>query len=215
MSVAAKSKYKQWKDGHDDYKAAGKHLPKKVNLADIMSKIDAGMCRSLKRYDGSMHHDFCSLCKKGGKLLLCDWCSQVNHYHCLRDFFLVPRPADHDDFMCHDCLQKAIHELPSNGSHLKKEIPSSLTTTMTPGQPQSTNSLPAITKSSKQMSREHSRFVCPKLEFNLRDKKYGFGTELYNLIEVRSIMSNGLFSLAFFWSSPLVFLFYYKRMLII
>jgi hypothetical protein len=107
-------------------------------------------------------------------LLLCDCCNKANHFGCLRDVFFVQRPGENDDFLCHDCIQKAINETITN------PLPAA---TKACGLTLSTS--PKSMQSLKRKSRDDSHSTCPKLEYSLRDTRFGFGTELYNLIEVR------------------------------
>jgi HSF-type DNA-binding len=165
MSASAKAEYRAWKSEQDDYKKKqDADTAVQVSVSEIMAKVDAGGFQSLRRYQGAQHKDQCSICNDGGKLLLCDCCDNVNHLACLRHYFSVKNPGPEDDFLCYGCLQKSIDEDPSS--------------------PRS----PTKNESEVNESSISANVNLPKDEaaekYCLRDMKYGFGTAMYNLLEV-------------------------------
>mmetsp|Transcript_438 Transcript_438/g.623 ORF Transcript_438/g.623 Transcript_438/m.623 type:complete len:154 (+) Transcript_438:1437-1898(+) len=70
----------------------------------LAEEVDSGRYPSIKRYDRD-HADECIVCKKGGTLLCCDFCSNATHFSCIRTKLVVKEPEPEDDFMCHKCIQ--------------------------------------------------------------------------------------------------------------
>lgn len=188
MTPAEKAEYKEWKDGQADYKSIRENVPKaEVSIPEIMKMIDEGSFGSMGRYDGSAHQDVCSICNDGGKVLLCDCCNRVNHLSCLQEFFGVQNPGPDDDFLCYDCLKKTVPKVtlapfsPSKMKSLPRQLVEEVTKSPLKQKPLSITS---------QKKNGLSRPTKEQLErYCLRDIKIGFGTSLYNLLQVRSINS--------------------------
>lgn len=85
-----------------------KPLPPIIDIQALVDEIDVGRYPSLGRYKGDAHQDRCSICKDGGDLYCCDFCTQVEHLSCLRERFTVKEPEPDEDFMCHNCIQSVL-----------------------------------------------------------------------------------------------------------
>jgi hypothetical protein len=83
-----------------------------VDIYPLVQEVDAGRYPSMKRYRGEHREDQCSICKEGdlvdgvdeGKLIPCNFCSQVEHFSCAQTKFILKYPEPGDDFMCHNCI---------------------------------------------------------------------------------------------------------------
>ena len=80
------------------------NLPPIIDIQALSNEVDSGRYPSMNRYTEGDHGDFCLLCKDGGSLLCCDFCSNVEHLRCIRTKFTVKDPEPEDDFMCHKCI---------------------------------------------------------------------------------------------------------------
>jgi hypothetical protein len=78
-----------------------------VPIIDIQVLIDeakSGRYPSIQLFEGD-HPEFCGLCKEGGELFLCDFCSTAVHFDCLLKKIIVKEPEPEEDFMCHNCAR--------------------------------------------------------------------------------------------------------------
>jgi hypothetical protein len=109
MTLEQKREYKEWKKSQLSWERpqAATKIP---DIKTIMDRIENDSRKTLRRYTGEVWDDDCALCGDGGDLLLCECCNQVNHLKCVQRLFTVSKPGKNDDFLCHDCLQKAVHE---------------------------------------------------------------------------------------------------------
>lgn len=78
--------------------------PPIIDIRVLADEVDSRRYPSIKRHAGK-HHDVCSICKKGGMLLCCDFCPKTVHIECIRKKHTIKDPEPQDDFMCHQCIQ--------------------------------------------------------------------------------------------------------------
>lgn len=83
-------------------------LPPIIDTRALADEVDAGRYPSIKRNKDQEHADFCILCKDGGELICCDFCTNTEHLFCIRTKFTVKDPEPEDDFMCHRCIQSVL-----------------------------------------------------------------------------------------------------------
>ena len=80
-----------------------KPLPPIIDIQALADEVDSGRYPSIKRFK-EINKDECCMCKDGGELLCCDFCSNSEHLACIRKKFTVKDPEPKDDFMCHICI---------------------------------------------------------------------------------------------------------------
>lgn len=78
-----------------------------VDLTVLVEEIDTGRYPSMRRYFGE-HADYCHICKRGGELFCCEFCSNTNHIFCLKEKVAIKDPGPDDDFMCSSCALKVL-----------------------------------------------------------------------------------------------------------
>jgi hypothetical protein len=82
-----------------------KPLPPIIDTSALADEVDSGRYPSMNRYKDDNHQDLCFICKDGGELLCCDFCTNAVHLACIRKKFTIKDPEPEDDFMCHRCIQ--------------------------------------------------------------------------------------------------------------
>ncbi|VEU41273.1 unnamed protein product [Pseudo-nitzschia multistriata] len=80
-----------------------KPLPPAIDVGALVDEIKSGRYPSIKVFTGE-HQDFCIVCKKGGTLFCCEYCSNVEHFSCIRTKYTLKEPEPDEDFMCHRCI---------------------------------------------------------------------------------------------------------------
>lgn len=83
-------------------------MPPIIDTRALADEVDAGRYPSVKRNRDQDHANFCVLCKDGGELFCCDFCTNTEHLKCIRLKFTVKDPEPEDDFMCHKCIQNVL-----------------------------------------------------------------------------------------------------------
>lgn len=74
----------------------------------LKDKLDGILPRMPK--DGvDRHESLCYVCKRGGRLLMCEYCERVSHFYCV-DIF----DDEVDDYICDPCVFKALREEKKN-----------------------------------------------------------------------------------------------------
>lgn len=85
-----------------------KPLPPIIDTRALADEIDSGRYPSMKRYTEDNHSEYCAICRDGGDLVCCDFCSNAEHLTCIRTRFTVKNPEPEDDFLCHKCLMRCL-----------------------------------------------------------------------------------------------------------
>jgi hypothetical protein len=93
-------------DEDDDDDAESPDVPI-VDIQVLIDEAKTGRYPTIQRYDGD-YPDECVICKDGGDLLLCDFCSNAVHLNCILTKITITPPEPDDDFMCHVCARKIV-----------------------------------------------------------------------------------------------------------
>jgi len=75
-----------------------------VDIRPLVEEIRAGRYPSMTPYEGD-HPEVCFLCKEGGNLHYCEFCSNSEHLKCVQSKINLKDLECDDDFMCHRCIQ--------------------------------------------------------------------------------------------------------------
>lgn len=78
-------------------------LPAIIDPQALVDEALAGRYPSIRRFEGE-HGDRCSVCKRYGHLLCCDFCETVEHWKCFRTKFTTKALEPGESFMCHKCI---------------------------------------------------------------------------------------------------------------
>lgn len=99
-----------------------KPLPPIIDTSALADEVDSGRFPSMKRNHEDNHGNVCALCKTGGELVCCDFCTNAEHLKCIRKRFTVKDPEPEDDFMCHKCISFLLaRRKRAEGRRLKKQ----------------------------------------------------------------------------------------------
>lgn len=96
----------------NSFKLAGGPM---IDLNVLVEEVDAGRFPSMKRYEEDDHVDECEICHETsgdgdkGPVYCCAFCSNAEHFSCLKSRYNVFDWDEDDDFMCHSCLATCLH----------------------------------------------------------------------------------------------------------
>ena len=96
----------------NSFKLAGGPM---IDLNVLVEEVDAGRFPSMKRYEEDDHVDECEICRETsgdgdkGPVYFCAFCSNAEHFSCLKSRYNVFDWDEDDDFMCHSCLATCLH----------------------------------------------------------------------------------------------------------
>lgn len=96
----------------NSFKLAGGPM---IDLNVLVEEVDAGRFPSMKRYEEDDHVDECEICQETsgdgdkGSVYCCAFCSNAEHFSCLKSRYNVFDWDEDDDFMCHSCLATCLH----------------------------------------------------------------------------------------------------------
>lgn len=81
--------------------------PQIMDMHVLIDEARSGRYPSIKRYTG-VYSDKCVICKEGGKMLMCDFCSNAVHLPCLLSRITFNELDPEEDFLCHSCARKIV-----------------------------------------------------------------------------------------------------------
>jgi hypothetical protein len=84
-------------------------IPPIIDTRVLVGEVDAGRYPSIKRDPARTNQDICSICKRGNRLVACDFCPLSVHFRCVRTKYLLKDPEPEDDFMCNTRIQYIWH----------------------------------------------------------------------------------------------------------
>ena len=96
----------------NSFKMAGGPM---IDLNVLVEEVDAGRFPSMKRYEEDDHIDVCEICHETsddddrGPVYCCAFCSNAEHFSCLKSRYNTHEWDEDDDFMCHSCLATCLH----------------------------------------------------------------------------------------------------------
>lgn len=96
----------------NSFKMAGGPM---IDLNVLVEEVDAGRFPSMKRYEEDDLIDVCEICHETsddgdrGPVYCCAFCSNAEHFLCLKSRYNVHEWDEDDDFMCHSCLATCLH----------------------------------------------------------------------------------------------------------